>query len=373
MNVVVHFDEIFLKGKNQIFFIRRFLDNIKRLFPNSFPRRTESGVLIENISRDDLGRLELTPGIGNFAEAVSVESNIESMAEAIFMYKKDSAKSFRITATRSDKNFPMNSVEVEKELGAIVQKNFGWKVDLKNHDLRINVDIGTRETFIYGKQTRGAGGLPVGATGKIMCLISGGIDSPVATYKMMRRGAEIEIIHFQNQTNVSEESAQKIFDITKLLARFQPSITLHIISFADLQKQIIMKIPAEYRIIISKRCMFKIAELYAKQTNCGAICTGDSLGQVASQTLENTGVIYSACDMPVFAPLIGDNKSEITDFARKLGTLEISNRPYEDCCSLFISKHPQTKAQKEHVDNFEKQLDLTALDKTPAITYHISM
>jgi thiamine biosynthesis protein ThiI len=373
MNAIVHFDEVFLKGKNQSFFVNTFIENIRQLFKKSAPRRIESGILIKNISNDDLYRLSLTPGVANFSEVNCVKSVAEEIKNTVLKIDAKNKKSFRITATRSDKKFALTSVEIEKQIGAAFQKFSGLKVDLENFDLNINIDVGSKESLVYSEQKNGIGGLPVGTTGKIMCLISGGIDSPVAAYKMMVRGAKIEAIHFQNRTSTSDESTQKIFDIVKSLSNFQNSVALHVVSFEEVQRRIVMKIPADYRMILTKKYMIKIAAEKALKRGCGAICTGDSLGQVASQTLENMRVIYEGSKLPIFSPLIGTNKSEIMQLSKRIKTLDISNRPYEDCCSLIVSKHPQTKAKKEYVDKLESMLDLRELDKIPIISYHISM
>ncbi len=374
MNVIAHFDEIFLKGDNQKFFIECLKKNIRDLFADTKVTRIESGIWIENFKESEIARLALVPGVANFAIAFTSELDIEKISEAITKYNwGEKIENFRIKAERSDKRYPLNSLQIEKQLGAVVNKKFGYKVKLANSDLIINVDIGSERVIIYGNQTNGAGGLPVGTAGQVMCLLSGGIDSPVAAYKMMCRGAEIELVHFQNETRVTDEVSQKIMDLTEVLARYHGKMNLHIVPFANWQKQIVINIPADYRMIITRRIMFKIAEIIAKEHSCQALITGDSLGQVASQTLENLTTVYQSVEMLKLSPLIGNNKSEIISLARKLKTLEISNRPYEDCCSLFVAKHPQIKSKLANVLTLENKLDFSIIDKTPYITYHIGM
>jgi thiamine biosynthesis protein ThiI len=237
----------------------------------------------------------------------------------------------------------------------------------------LHVAIGRTKAIIYGAMSEGIGGLPVGTAGRVLCLLSGGIDSPVAAYRMMVRGAEIELVHFQNQTQVTEEVSEKIIDLAKVLARYQAKIKLNIVPFADLQKQIIMKIPADCRMILSRRLMYRLAERMAKEDKCLALVSGDSLGQVASQTLENLTAVYEATPMLKLSPLISTNKSEIVKLARQIGTLDISERPYEDCCSLFVAKHPKTKAALSEVVKLEKTLDLSSIDKILPISYYISI
>jgi thiamine biosynthesis protein ThiI len=209
-------------------------------------------------------------------------------------------------------------------------------------------------------------------SGKVLCLLSGGIDSPVAAYQMMRRGAEIELIHFQNQTQVTQEVSQKIFDLATVLAQYQGDIRLHIVPFAKWQREIVINSPSDYRMLITRRLMLKIAANFSKKTKNLALVTGDSLGQVASQTLENIAAVYEVSDMLKLSPLIGANKSEIIRLARQIGTLEISNRPYEDCCSLFVSKHPQTRARLKKILALENNLNLSDLDKTEINSFYIN-
>lgn len=374
MNIIAHFDEIFLKGDNQKIFIDCLKKNIRHLFADTKVTRIESGLWIENFKQPEIARLAFVPGVANFAIAFTSELDIDKIIESITKYNwGEGIKNFRIKAERSDKRYPLNSVQIEKRLGAEINKKFGYKVKLENPDLTINIDIGSERVIVYGNQINGAGGLPVGTAGQVMCLLSGGIDSPVAAYKMMCRGAQIELVHFQNQTQVTEEVSQKIMDLAEVLARYHGRINLHIVPFANWQKQIVINVPADYRMLITRRIMFKIAENISKKYNCQALVTGDSLGQVASQTLENLTAVYQSVEMLKLSPLIGNNKSEIISLARKLKTLEISNRPYEDCCSLFVAKHPQIKAKLDDVLTLENRLDLSVIDKTPYITYHIGM
>jgi len=373
MNLVAHFDEIFLKGNNQKDFIDCLKKNLCDLFVGVKVKRIESGLWIENFQQSEIARLALVPGVANFAIAITSELDIEKISETIIQYQwGENISSFRIKAERSDKRYPLDSMQIEKHLGAAVNKKFGYKVKLENPELIIHINIGSEQAIIFGNQYFGVGGLPIGSSGKIMCLLSGGIDSPVAAYKMMVRGAEVELVHFQNQTQVTQEVSQKIMDLAAVLACYHGKINLHIVPFAQWQKDIVINIPSDYRMLLTRRIMFKIADHIAAKQKCLALVTGDSLGQVASQTLENLTAVYQAVHTLKLSPLIGENKLTITDLARRLGTLEISNRPYEDCCSLFVAKHPQTKARLNDVLNLEKGLDLSNIDKTEYITYQIN-
>ncbi len=371
MNLVAHFDEIFLKGNNQKYFIDCLKKNLCALFVGIKVKRIESGLWIENFEQSEMARLALVPGVANFAVAFASELDIKKISEAVANYDwGEKVTSFRIKAERSDKRYPLDSLQIEKQLGSIINTKFGYKVKLKNPDLTIHINIASDQAVIYGNLHVGASGLPVGSSGKVMCLVSGGIDSPVAAYKMMCRGAEVELVHFQNQTQVTEEVSQKIMDLTAALACYQGKVNLHIVPFANWQKQIVINIPSDYRMLITRRIMFRISNQIAKRQKCLALITGDSLGQVASQTLENLTAVYQSVDMLKLSPLIGENKSHIVSLARQLGTLEISNRPYEDCCSLFVAKHPQIKARLDDVLDLESKLDLSNIDKTEHISYY---
>ena len=314
------------------------------------------------------------PGIAKFAEAMICKRNLADIQKSLLKQKiLPEQKTFRITASRSDKKYELTSDELNRELGKYIFEQRGLNVDLKNPDINFHVDIGRTRAVVYGNLRDGAGGLPVGTAGRVLCLLSGGIDSPVAAFQMMKRGAEVVLIHFQNQTKVTDEVSEKIIDLAKKLAQFQPIVRLLIVPFGDLQRQIIMKVPADLRMIISRRLMFKISENIARNEKCQALATGDSLGQVASQTLENLTAVYDSVNILKLAPLIGSNKVEITRIAERIGTMPISIRPYEDCCSLFVARHPKTKAHVYEVAKCENTLDLSTLDKIAPISYNISM
>ncbi len=377
MEIIAHLDEIFLKGNNQRVFIRRLSDNLQKLFKGAAVRRAESGgLLVSGMGEGDLSRLVNVPGIANFAPVILCKNGIEDIKDSIDKLSfPSSIKTFRISAVRSDKSYPKSSKQIEIELGDLVRKIRGWGVNLSEPDADIRVEVGRGEARVYNNVIAGAGGLPTGSSGKVLCLISGGIDSPVAAYQMMKRGAEVLLAHFQNETKVTEEVSQKIIDLARVLAGYQPGVKLFIVPFAGLQKQVVMKVPAKHRMLITRRLMFKISERLARQENCLALATGDCLGQVASQTLENLDAVYEATDMLKLAPLMGSNKSEIVKTARHIGTLEISERPYEDCCSLFVARHPETRARLKDILEIEKAagLSTTPFDRKKVISYHISI
>ncbi|MCX6782144.1 MAG: tRNA 4-thiouridine(8) synthase ThiI [Candidatus Magasanikbacteria bacterium] len=374
MDVIAHFDEIFLKGNNKGMFVKKLADNIRRLFKGVTVKRVEGGLLIENFCEIDFDRLALVPGIAKLAPALVCQRDIDTIEKTILaMPTGDCINSFRILASRSDKDYEHTSEYLNIKLGTAVLKKRKLKVNLKNPDVIFHVDIGRSRAVVYQNLSDGAGGLPTGTAGRVICLLSGGIDSPVAAYEMMKRGAELILVHFQNQTQVTDDVSRKILDLSKILAHYQPEIKLIIVPFAQYQKQVVMKIPADSRMLISRRLMFKLSELIAKQERAIALITGDSLGQVASQTLENLTAIYASVGMLKLAPLIGANKSDIVRIARRIRTFDISIRPYEDCCSLFVAKHPKTKSQTFSLEKLEKLVDFTGLDKVSLISYYISM
>jgi len=321
-----------------------------------------------------LEQLALIPGFANYAEAVKVKNEIEDIKNSVDALLSDvkNIKTFRISAERSFKKFPLSSVEIEKQIGEYVRLKYNWQVSLGKPDLNIHIAIGKDTAYIYGNTQNAIGGLPTSSSGKVLALLSGGIDSPVAAYKIMCRGGEVSLVHFQNQTQVTEEVSEKIFDLAKTLSRYQPEIKLFMVPFANLQRQVVMKIPAEYRMIVTRRIFNKIADKIARENKFLALVSGDSLGQVASQTLENMTAIYDASELLKIAPLIGTNKKDIIDMARKIGTMDISARPYEDCCSLFVAKHPATKARLKDVLKYEKLIDESIIDKTEIISYYVS-
>ncbi len=385
MNVIIHIDEIFLKGSNQPLFYRHLKNNFENLLSGVRVVRVEGGLWLENIQAEQMSQLSLIPGFANYSEAIKTKSTIEDIKKGVDelfghnlpLTKREregvaEALSFRISAERSFKNFPLSSGEIAKEIGEYARVKYNWQVSLNNPDLNIHISVGKTETCIYGNTQNAAGGLPAGSSGKVLALLSGGIDSPVAAYKIMCRGGEASLIHFQNQTQVTEAVSEKIFDLAKVLSNYQPEIKLFMVSFAEVQKQIIMKVPAPYRMIVTRRIFNKIAEKVARQNHCLALVNGDSLGQVASQTLENMAVIANATELLKLSPLIGTNKKDIIDLARKIGTLDISARPYEDCCSLFVAKHPETKARLKDVLKYEGLIDESIIDKTEVISYNVS-
>jgi len=395
-HIIIHYDEIILKGGNRPFFERVLMNNIRESIKEIRCNKIykEGGKIIVEIDEGtNLEKikevLKNIPGISNFYFAVSEEKDLEKInqktVELLQAYiKKDGAilrqaqddkqqaqddkqqaqddknnkiKTFKIEARRADKKFEFKSPEINAKTGEYVLENTRLKVDVHNPDLEIVVDIGDENCFIYFEKIRGIGGLPVGTAGKLVSLLSGGIDSPVASYMMMKRGAKIIFVHFKNKT-INNAGDDKIKNLVQKLSCFQGRSKLYIIPFEEFQKEIIAKIPSKNRMIIYRRIMFKLAGIIAKKENAKGFVTGDSLSQVASQTLDNIGVIYNSVNLPIFSPLIGMNKQEIVDLAVKIKTYEISILPYQDCCSFLIAKHPETKAKPEEIIKQEENLEI---------------
>ena len=376
-HIIIHYDEITLKGGNRPFFERVLLNNINEFLKSTKYNKIykdggkfviDVGELSSRAEEQNIGKiLKNIPGISNFCFAISVEKNIEVIGkktvEMVKSYlEKNELKTFKIEARRSDKEFEFKSPEINAKIGEAVFENTELEVNVHDPELEIIVDIGHKQCFIYFQRIKGIGGLPVNTTGKIVSLLSGGIDSPVASYMMMKRGAKIIFVHFKNKT-INNTGDDKIKSLVKELSRFQGNSKLYVIPFEEFQKEIIAKIPSKNRMIVYRRVMFKLAEIIAKKEKAKGFVTGDSLSQVASQTLDNIGVIYNSVNLPIFSPLIGMNKQEIIDLALKIRTYETSIIPYQDCCSFLIAKHPETKARLEDILKQEEILEINKIAK----------
>lgn len=302
--------------------------------------------------------LEKIPGISYFAFAYKTKLDFEDIKKNVLeLAGKEDFEKFKIETKRSDKSFPMNSFEINTKIGELVADKFSKKADMKNPDLRIHIEIVEKEAFVYSKKYSGVGGLPVGSAGKVVCSLSGGIDSPVAAFLLMKRGCRVVFVHIHNNTQADKGVLSKINELVKKLTQFQLDSKLYIVPFGNIQKTIIANVPSTVRMIVYRRFMLEIINRIAKKENAKSIITGDSVGQVASQTLENIGCIYDASEFPVFAPLIGMNKEEIIFLARKIDTFDCSIQPYPDCCSFMIAQHPETKACLEDIKTIEESIN----------------
>jgi thiamine biosynthesis protein ThiI len=360
---VIHYGEIGLKGKNRDYFERALMRNIERALggPDYGVRRRFGRIIIKDGGADIAEALRFIPGIKYFARAKRVDLEIEAIKEAALQLAEvegEEARSFKIAARRADKNFPLGSIEINRTVGAHVQQATGKAVSLEEPELTIYIEICDNEAYVYREKVPGFGGLPVGTAGKVISLLSGGIDSPVAASLMMKRGCEVILLHFFNETIHSPGVRRKIAMLGEALTKIQPEIRLYMVPFGELQREIVKFIPAKYRMLVYRRIMMRIADEIAAAEGAKALVTGDSLAQVASQTLENLQVIYAASHRPVLAPLIGFDKEETIQLARKIGTYEISIMPYEDCCSFMIAPHPETRGRLEFIEELEGNLRL---------------
>jgi thiamine biosynthesis protein ThiI len=311
-------------------------------------------------------RLKEVFGIANFSLAYGFPPDLEAIKAGMARYLPvdGNTRTFAVRAARNDKSFPITSPEIQRELGAFVKARTGWGVDLARADLNIRVEIVPGAAYLSFDREEGAGGLPPGVSGTVACLLSGGIDSPVAAYRMMRRGAQVVYVHFHAFPVLWGVSRDKVQALLEVLGRYQMRSRLYLVPFAPLQQRLILSVPPRYRVVVYRRLMFRIAEAIARQEGAGALVTGESLGQVSSQTLQNLTTIQAATTMPVLRPLIGMDKLEIIQQARHIGTYDLSIEPDEDCCTLFVPKHPVTRSTPHEMEQIEASIDIEGLVRT---------
>jgi tRNA sulfurtransferase ThiI len=368
-SVVVHYQELALKGRNRPWFVDRLKQNLKRATAglDVVRVRTLMGrlelVLGPNAPWDEIRqRLETVCGVATFSRAGRAPSDLETLGAAILRDLGDrQPASFRVVARRSDKRYPILSPEIERTLGARIQAARGWPVNLRAAELTIHVDVLKDHAFYAFGRHRGAGGLPVGVSGRVACLLSGGIDSPVAAWRMMRRGCRVQLIHFHGYPFQSTASQDKARELAKILTRYQLQSRLYLVAFGDVQRRVMVEVPVPIRIVIYRRLMLRIAERLASWEGSKALVTGDAIGQVASQTLENLISIEAAAALPVFRPLIGMDKAEVIADAERIGTYATSILPDEDCCRLFTPPHPSTRTSRADVNEAEASLPVDEL------------
>jgi thiamine biosynthesis protein ThiI len=368
-SIVIHYKELALKGRNRPWFIQQLVRNIKTALEGVRVRsvRAVMGRIEVELAAADReaaaaeaqDRLKHVFGIANFSYAGRAPLDFDALANAILEdLGSRQALSFRVSARRADKLLPFTSPQLEREVGGRIKQAKGWKVDLDNPALTVHVEALPDHAFYSFGKHPGAGGLPTATSGRVACLLSGGIDSPVAAFRMMRRGCSVLMIHFHSYPILSRASQEKARELAGLLTRYQLRTRLHLVAFGGLQQQILLAVRPELRVIVYRRLMLRIAERLAKPWKARALVTGEVLGQVASQTLENMTVTAEAATMAILRPLVGMDKDEITAEAERIGTYRISIIPDQDCCQLFTPAHPATRVTRNEIQEAERALPI---------------
>jgi thiamine biosynthesis protein ThiI len=369
-SILVHSSELALKGKNRPWFIHRLVRNLHAALAGLHVKevRTPIGRIEivlgqESAMAEVRERLSRVFGIANYSEAIHVPLDFDGMAEAIVsqLPPKESVNTFRVLVRRSDPRFATPSPDLARELGSKVWHARGWKVDLDHADLVVNVEIAPGVAYCYMRREAGPGGLPTGTAGRVVALLSGGIDSPVAAWRMMKRGCHVTLVHFHSTPFLSNASQAKARQLAEVLTRYQLRSRLYLVPFGELQRQVTLSVPGDLRVIVYRRLMLRIAQRIARDVRARALVTGDVIGQVASQTLDNMTVIDRATHLTILRPLVGMDKEEIITQAQRLGTFDISILPDQDSCTLFTPRHPETHARRSTVDEAEKTLPLDAM------------
>jgi thiamine biosynthesis protein ThiI len=367
-HILIHYNEIALKGGNRPYFERKLQDNIRMAMKNAgivakITRLT--GRIVAELNDAEQMPLALEAmncifGVSSYSPAYLVETNEKNIFDAATEVMKPlTTSTFKVETERSWKPFPKNSMEISRELGALILQKFPHlKVDVKKPETVLRIELMKESTFVYAQKLRGLGGMPVGSAGRVLCLISGGIDSPVAAFMMMKRGCAVDFVHFHSYPQTDKASIEKVQELIKILQKFQPIIRprIYLVPILDFQKEVLKTSDARLRIVLYRRMMYRLAEKLAAENGDLALISGDSLAQVASQTIENMAVIGKGMKLPIFRPLLSFDKEEIIAIAQKIGTFEISIEPHGDCCSVFMPKNPATGARWTDVAAEEKKL-----------------
>ncbi len=367
--LVCHYHEIGLKRNNRSYFEERLRENMRRALaglPFRAVRRL-SGRLVVEVPDDfpleeGAERLRKVFGLSSVSQGWVASPELEELKTLVWQLIRDrSFETFRITTRRADKRYPFTSQQVNEQVGAYVQQRSGRRVKLENPDLNCGIELVGSSAFVYFDKLAAVGGLPVGASGRVVVLISGGIDSPVAAYRVMKRGCRAIFVHFHSFPHTTVEAQDKVRRLVSILSQYQYSAELFLVPFAEAQRQVVAFTPPETRVILYRRLMLRLAEAIARKKHALALVTGDSIGQVASQTLENLYTIGSVATLPVLRPLIGEDKEEIISQARCLGTFDTSVIQDVDCCSLFVPRHPETRSKPSVISRVETKLDIDSI------------
>lgn len=366
---VARYHEIALKRGNRTQFVRQLSENIRRTLRGTGVTQVQRGpgrLIIPLGPATDWAevrdRLRCVFGIGNFLLCERTERSIDALTAGIVAALGSQRRgSFAVRTKRADKTFPIPSPEISRLIGRAIQEHTGSPVDLGHPELEVHVEMLDRAAFFSIEKVAGAGGLPLGSSGTALALLSGGIDSPVAAHRIMQRGCRLEFVHFHAVPYQSRASQEKARELLELLNRWQPDTRLHLVPFGAAQQEIVARVNRPFRVVLYRRMMMRIAEAIARAVGAAALVTGESLGQVASQTLTNLATIEEACPLPILRPLIGMDKLEITAQAERLGTYLISIQPDDDCCQLFVPRHPATRMRIDQARMAEQRLDIPAL------------
>ncbi len=366
--------ELALKGLNRSTFEDVLVKNMKRRLLKSAGKftfiKSQSTIVAEPADEDvdfdaAVETVKKVFGIVAFSKAAVTEKELQCMKDTALSYLGDdlrSVKTFKVTAKRSDKHFPLTSPEICREVGAHLLRSIpSLRVDVHNPDITVTVEVRDKNVFIHGNQIKGAGGMPVGTAGRVALLVSGGIDSPVAGWMMSKRGLQLSAVHFAAPPYTSKRAEMKVRDLVSIVAKYSGRVNFAVVNFTEIQEAIKEHCPEELFTIIMRRMMMKISVRLAERDNCGALVTGESLGQVASQTLGAIACTDAAVNMPVFRPLIGMDKNEIIEISRAIGAFETSILPYEDCCTVFTPKHPRTRPTLELIEKAESVFDFSEM------------
>ncbi len=371
---LIKYAEIGIKGRNRYLFedalVHQIKFALKKCDGEFLIHKTQGRIYVDAQSEFDfvevVAQLKTVFGISGICPVVHVEDEgFEKLCDTVIKYLADvypdRNKTFKVAARRARKNYPKDSMTINMDMGEAILKAYPeMKVDVHDPDIMLNVEI-REKIYIYSEIIPGPGGMPVGTGGKAMLLLSGGIDSPVAGYMIAKRGVKIDAVYFHAPPYTSERAKQKVVDLARLVSRYTGPINLHVINFTDIQLYIYEKCPHEELTIIMRRYMMRIAEQIAKESDCLGLITGESIGQVASQTMASLAATNEVCELPVYRPLIGFDKQEIVEVSEKIGTYETSIQPFEDCCTIFVAKHPVTKPNinviRRHEQNLDEQID----------------
>ena len=367
-HILIRYGELSLKGKNRNTFIKQLYENIKKA-TKGFPtleiarRHDRMYIYLHDEDADKVKEvISKVFGISSFSFAIKTNSDMDEIIQAgMQSLPLTEKKTFKVAARRSDKNFPVISDQINRMVATAILKNSNWKVDVHNPDIKIVIEVHADATYIMTDKYQGAGGYPVGVGGKAMVLLSGGIDSPVASYLMMKRGVRIECIHYASPPYTSENAKEKVMELARLVSGYQGDLLVHIVPFTNLQLAIYQNADESYAITLMRRMMMRIAAGLANKRKALAICTGESVGQVASQTLESMVAINEVTNLPMIRPVVCMDKIEIINLAKKIGTYDTSILPYEDCCTIFTPKNPVTKPRVDKCKQYEERFDFETL------------